>query len=116
MELKKYQLRVLDEVKVYLNELARQQTASNRHAALDAWETARVPGRGYVERRNGLGKDMPNFCLKVPTGGGKIARHAGARFDLWHDSGGPQRRRPRALGGAERPDLQGHTSRATGPK
>src|SRR5207244_192907 len=67
MELKKYQLRVLDEVKAYLDGLARQQAAGNRHAALDAWETVRVPGRGYVERRNGLGKDMPNFCLKVPT-------------------------------------------------
>ena len=31
----------------------------------------RVPGRRYAERRNGLGRDMPNFCLKVPTGGGK---------------------------------------------
>ena len=71
MELKKYQLRVLDEVKAYLNELARQQAADNRHAALDAWERAGVPGQRYAERRNGLGKDMPNFCLKVPTGGGK---------------------------------------------
>jgi len=71
MELKKYQLRVLDEVKAYLNELALQQAAGNRHAALDAWERAGVPGRGYAERRNGLGKDMANFCLKVPTGGGK---------------------------------------------
>src|SRR6266496_4535918 len=71
MELKKYQMQVLDEVKAYLNELARQQAAGNRHAALDAWEAAGVPGRRYAERRNGLGKDMPNFCLKVPTGGGK---------------------------------------------
>jgi type III restriction enzyme len=71
MELKKYQLRVLDEAKTYLTELAAQQAAANKHAALDAWDTVRVPGRRYSERRNGLSKDMPNFCLKVPTGGGK---------------------------------------------
>jgi type III restriction enzyme len=71
MELKKYQLRVCDEVKAFLTELAKQQAAANKHAALDAWETLRVPGKRYAERRNAMGKDMPNFCLKVPTGGGK---------------------------------------------
>src|SRR6266511_4919317 len=71
MELKKYQLRVLDEVKTYLSALAKEQASGNKHAALDAWEAVRVPGPRYRERRNGLGKDMPNFCLKVPTGGGK---------------------------------------------
>jgi len=71
MELKKYQRRVLDEVKTYLLELAKQQAAGNKHAALDAWENIRVPGRRYVESRNKLGKDLPTFCLKVPTGGGK---------------------------------------------
>jgi type III restriction enzyme len=71
MELKKYQLRVLEEAKTYLTELAKQQASGNKHAALDAWDNVRVPGRRYSERRNGLGKDMPNFCLKVPTGGGK---------------------------------------------
>src|SRR6266704_177548 len=71
MELKKYQLRVLDEAKTFLSELAKQQAAANKHAALDAWDNLRVPGPRYKERRNGLGKDMPNFCLKVPTGGGK---------------------------------------------
>src|SRR5216684_3479533 len=71
MELKKYQRRVDDEAKAYLVELAKQQAARNRHAAQDAWENFRVPGRQYIPRRNQLGKDMPNFCLKVPTGGGK---------------------------------------------
>src|SRR6266511_4555744 len=71
MELKKYQLRVLDEVKTYLAELAKQQAAATKHAALDAWEAVRVPGRRYAERRNGLGSDLPSFCLRVPTGGGK---------------------------------------------
>ena len=71
MELKKYQLRVRDEVDAYLKELVRQQASGNKHASLDAWETLRIPGRRYMERRNGLGKDLPSFCLKVPTGGGK---------------------------------------------
>ena len=71
MELKKYQLRVREEVKTWLTELAKQQAAGNKHAALDAWEALGVPGRAYAERRNGIGKDMPNFCLKIPTGGGK---------------------------------------------
>jgi type III restriction enzyme len=71
MELKKYQIEVLKQIKAYLDELARQQAAGNKHAALDAWDHVRVPGRRHAERRNALGKDMPNFCLKVPTGGGK---------------------------------------------
>jgi type III restriction enzyme len=71
MDLKKYQLRVRDEIKTYLTELAKQQAAGNKHAALDAWLNLRVPGRRYDERQNAIGKDMPNFCLKVPTGGGK---------------------------------------------
>lgn len=64
-------MRVRDEVSAYLVELAKQQASGNKHAALDAWENIRVPGRRYAERRNGIGRDMPTFCLKVPTGGGK---------------------------------------------
>lgn len=71
MELKKYQVELLKGIKTYLSALAKEQASGNKHAALDAWENVRVPGRRYAERRNGLGKDMPNFCLKVPTGGGK---------------------------------------------
>jgi len=71
MDFKKYQLRILDEVKTYLTALVKEQATGNRHVAPDAWENVRVPGRRYAERRNGLAKDMPNFCLKVPTGGGK---------------------------------------------
>lgn len=56
MELKKYQLRVRDEVKAWLTELAKQQASGNKHAALDAWETVRVPGRRYAERKSGLEK------------------------------------------------------------
>ncbi len=74
MELKRYQERVIREVKTFLEALAAQQAAGNRHACLDAWEDAKrhFPIRGdYHPRRNDLGKDLPTFCIKVPTGGGK---------------------------------------------
>ena len=59
MEPKKYQRRVLDEVKTYLLELAKQQAAGNKHAALDAWENIRVPGHRYLESRNKLESRNP---------------------------------------------------------
>src|SRR3990172_10789955 len=74
MELKRYQERIIHEVKVFLEALAAQQTVGNRHAALDAWEDAKhqfsIKG-DYHPRKNGVGKDLPTFCIKVPTGGGK---------------------------------------------
>ncbi len=70
MELKVYQRRVVDEVDRYLTALAKEQVDGNRkHAAKDAWEALHLPG--YEERRNGLNEDLPTFCIKVPTGGGK---------------------------------------------
>lgn len=68
MELKQYQRRVVEEVERYLAAVAKQREAGNlKHAALDAW-----CGLGsYRERKNGLGEDLPTFCIKVPTGGGK---------------------------------------------
>lgn len=71
MEFKDYQKTVIAEVGAYLSEVAKEDAAGNRHAALDAWDKLRVPGRPYREQRNGLGKAFPQFCLKVPTGGGK---------------------------------------------
>jgi type III restriction enzyme len=74
MQLKTYQERVLRETKHFLDLLAKQQAVHNKHAALDAWSEAKdvlsLVGN-YQERRNGLGKDLPTFCIKVPTGGGK---------------------------------------------
>lgn len=75
MALKRYQERVLREVTIFLEALAAQETAGNaRHAAFDAWDEAKkqfhIPGQ-YQPRRNSLGKDLPTFCIKVPTGGGK---------------------------------------------
>jgi type III restriction enzyme len=70
MDLKPSQRRVVDEIERYLRALAAEQGAGNRkHGAKDAWESLRL-GR-YDERRNGLNEDLPTFCIKVPTGGGK---------------------------------------------
>ncbi|MCX5655346.1 MAG: DEAD/DEAH box helicase family protein [Planctomycetota bacterium] len=70
MELKKYQRRVVEEVERYLARLAQVREAGQpRHAALDAWEDLRLGF--YREHKNGLGEDLPVFCIKVPTGGGK---------------------------------------------
>ncbi|MFG0242001.1 MAG: DEAD/DEAH box helicase [Phycisphaerales bacterium JB054] len=70
MDLKKFQRRVVDELERYLRALAAEREKGNlKHAAKDAWEDLKL-GR-YEERRNGLGEDLPSFCIKVPTGGGK---------------------------------------------
>ncbi len=70
MRLKEYQQEVIDKVEAFLAAVADEHAGGNgRHASLDAWR--RVIGGAYHERRNGLGEDMPNFVVKVPTGGGK---------------------------------------------
>src|SRR5579864_4052117 len=70
MELKRYQARVADEVERYVAQVAAERARGNaRHAAKDAWEDLRLGL--YAERKNGLGEDLPTFCIKVPTGGGK---------------------------------------------
>jgi type III restriction enzyme len=70
MELKDFQKRVVGEVEGYLRALAKEREGGNKkHAGKDAWEAVGL-GR-YEERRNGLGEDLPTFCIKVPTGGGK---------------------------------------------
>ncbi|MFQ5899109.1 MAG: DEAD/DEAH box helicase [Candidatus Methylomirabilia bacterium] len=74
MQLKRYQERVIREVKIFLEALTSQQAAGNKYAALEAWDEAKkqfsLPGQ-YHQRRNGLDRDLPTFCIKVPTGGGK---------------------------------------------
>ncbi len=69
MELKRYQRRVVEEVERYLAKVAEHQAAGEKRPALDAWEDLRLGP--YSQRKNGLGEDLPNFCIKVPTGGGK---------------------------------------------
>jgi type III restriction enzyme len=76
MSLKRYQERVLKEVRQYLDLLAAAQAGKNTHAALDAWNLVKRSGLfalvgNYTERSNGIGTDLPTLCIKVPTGGGK---------------------------------------------
>jgi type III restriction enzyme len=70
MDLKRFQRRVVDEVETYLGLVAAQRAAGNtRYASRAVWEDLRLGP--YQDRRNGLGEDLPTFCIKVPTGGGK---------------------------------------------
>jgi len=86
MELKEYQQNTLKQVKAYLEALGAWQAkndkvvaAAGMEAALDvplkAWEE--IGAKNYRSRKNGLREAMPNFCLKIPTGGGKtlLAAH-----------------------------------------
>ena len=80
MELKEYQQRALDQVKRYLEALdswrEKNRQVIKTHGSdvsLDfpykAWdEVVKAP---YHSRKNGIGEYLPNFCLKIPTGGGK---------------------------------------------
>lgn len=72
MELKEYQETALGTVKKYLELLTTERFEKNngRHASEDAWREL-FDRRDYIERENGLGQDLPTFCLKIPTGGGK---------------------------------------------
>ena len=95
MEFKDYQQRVLDTLDAYLEELAIQRDRADRIEKLakeqpdldmpipdfpaDAWKKMREQGRlplarihyNYSPRTDGVGRSVPNVCLKVPTGGGK---------------------------------------------
>jgi type III restriction enzyme len=86
MELKEYQQNTLKRVKAYLEALKNWRgknekviAAAGKEAALDvplkAWEE--IGGKNYRSRKNGIGESLPNFCLKIPTGGGKtlLAAH-----------------------------------------
>lgn len=74
MELKDYQKTALEKARKYLALVRKEADAGNtRHASEDAWRGLALEfnlGR-YDEKENGLGKDVPNFVLKIPTGGGK---------------------------------------------
>jgi type III restriction enzyme len=92
MELKDYQKHCINEVKVYLEHLAGFRAKYEKALAIDpdmafdfarkAWEKAKggttFQGAIYHDKKNGLGEPLPNFCIKVPTGGGKtlLATHA----------------------------------------
>jgi len=76
MELKEYQLRALSEIKTYFELLAdwKQKAQQIPEAEIDfpskAWEKTGIRS-SYRPRKNGIDQPLPNFCLKIPTGGGK---------------------------------------------
>lgn len=70
MELKKYQRRVLANLRAYLKRYAAcgdAATAYNRHLAEDGLTAGRNGVERYVDDLGGT----PKVCVKVPTGGGK---------------------------------------------
>lgn len=80
MQLKQYQEECIKKVREYLEALAAEdlkyRKAKEAYPELkaDPAQTVyeRVTGRlAYHAKTNGLGAPLPNFCLKVPTGGGK---------------------------------------------
>ncbi|MDG2991784.1 hypothetical protein L3556_12710 [Candidatus Synechococcus calcipolaris G9] len=85
MELKDYQKHCINEIKVYLEHLAEFRAKYEKILAIDpemagdftrkAWEKAKggttFQGAIYHDKKNGLREPLPNFCIKVPTGGGK---------------------------------------------
>lgn len=76
MKLKEYQERTLTQIKRFLEQLAawRGKAWAGDEWLFDfaekAWEKAGV-GRMYLKKKDGLGRPLPSFCLKIPTGGGK---------------------------------------------
>lgn len=72
MELKEYQQQALEQVKNYLELLAQERDGGNRqYASMAAWEKIFGSGAEFHRKLNGREQDLPTFCLKIPTGGGK---------------------------------------------
>jgi type III restriction enzyme len=78
MQPREYQQRALTEIRTYLEHLAELRDKAAKITDPDmqfdfcarAWQKVGIP-RAYLPRKNGLGQPLPNFCMKVPTGGGK---------------------------------------------
>jgi type III restriction enzyme len=74
MRLKTYQAGALEVLRGYLTLLAEWRDKARGLPELcfpeTAWEKAGIP-RAYHKRKDGLGRHLPAFCLKIPTGGGK---------------------------------------------
>jgi type III restriction enzyme len=86
MELKEYQKKTLDQVKIYLDSLVKYKVKYDKYKEVEpdlaidfpfkTWE--KVIGTFFHSSKNGLGEPLPDFYLKIPTGGGKtiLACHA----------------------------------------
>jgi type III restriction enzyme len=76
MRLKEFQERALADVRNYLELLLKWKTQAEKspESEIDypskAWEKVGNK-RPYVPRKNGIAQPLPDFCLKIPTGGGK---------------------------------------------
>ena len=74
MEPRDFQKTALERVAKYLRLVRNEKDNGNvRHASEDAWyalEREFDLGQ-YAARRDGLERDVPNFVMKIPTGGGK---------------------------------------------
>ena len=75
MQLKGYQTTALEVVRGYLTLLAEWRDKARDMPELffpeTAWDKLGMPRSYRSRRRDGLGRPLPNFCLKIPTGGGK---------------------------------------------
>ena len=110
MELKDYQIRILDAFTRWRNELAAAQARSEtavsalmqvdadippevRNYPKTAWQRLAATGevaygaRPYLDRTTTAGFPIPHTCLKVPTGGGKTLLAAAALERLDQNSG-----------------------------
>lgn len=82
MALKNYQQRVLQDTEVFLRALRAGQLNHSDDAIGLAWKT--VTGKSnYQNRSCGSGDPLPNFCLKVPTGGGKTLLATQVIAQVW---------------------------------
>jgi len=84
MELKDYQKKTLTQVKVYLEWLVKAREEATRRQALSsefsdveffdfpkaAWGKVHQ-SKPYYSKKNGLGENLADFYIKIPTGGGK---------------------------------------------
>ena len=82
MEPKEYQIKTLNQVKRYLDLLFEWKLKNEKvikdigaDASIDfpakAWGKMEGLYQQYSSRRDGLGRPLPCFCFKIPTGGGK---------------------------------------------
>jgi type III restriction enzyme len=100
MELKDYQFKVLEYLEAYLGELQTQKAEKQDYFEFQkckgkdavrpeqsdfcqqAWEALKakmaVYRSTYTVRKDGMGRNIPNVCFKVPTGGGKTLLAAAA--------------------------------------
>src|ERR671917_278372 len=80
MQLKDYQQKALLQVEAYLQQLSEWRKKADHHPDLEinfperAWahlEDLKEHQKKYHSKNTGIGQPLPNFCLKIPTGGGK---------------------------------------------